>query len=202
MMKSLYYLSQLIFILSLSACGGFSAHKSGSATEGSTLEAHQVPSTKVVAVVSQNQILPNFQSCLGLSREQISEPTRLAHKESIESLSPEGEVDKVSAPMLMAVTKITSEICSDLIKVENDQSSNRKYFQNFNLANSDEGSGSVDSSINNLAASCWGRIPTPEELNIINSSILQVDTLANKTNKDAALFICTAVLSSSQAIRF
>ena len=201
MKKLLIYISPWIGFL-LIGCSGF---KSNSSLRGSELEAHEVASSKVVAVISQNQILPNLQTCLGLSREQISNSTRTALQESIEGLAPEGEVDKISAPMLMSITKITAEVCNDLVNAEkaiNESTASRKFFKGFNLANNNPGAGKEEDTVQRFAQACWGRLATEEELKIVKSSLNEVESIANKTNKDSALFICTAVLSSSQAIRF
>ncbi|NQZ19381.1 MAG: hypothetical protein HRT44_09020 [Bdellovibrionales bacterium] len=193
----------LLPFLFLSSCGYFaSIDNSNSISEGSSLAPQEVNSSKVVSVISQNQILPNFKNCLGLERDQISNATRQAHRESIESLAPEGNVNEVSAPMLMAVTKITSELCNDLITAEaaSDQS---RFFPNFNLNdNESTGSGSIETATRNLASACWAREATTEEINLITTSIEGISTLNGNSNKDTALYICTAVLSSSQAIRF
>lgn len=202
-MKNLYQILLSSFFILQSGCGAFQA--SSSFSSFSITEPQQVSNSKVVAVVSQNQILPNLQSCLNLSRDQISNSTRTALNESIEGLAPEGEVDKISAPLLMAVTKVTAEVCSDLINVEkaiDEEKDSRTYFKGFNLLNNEAGNGKEEIAVQKLASSCWGRLATEDEVQLVKESLKDVSSIANKTNKDSALFICTAVLSSSQAIRF
>ncbi|MCB0379312.1 MAG: hypothetical protein KDD33_12535 [Bdellovibrionales bacterium] len=197
-------------VLFLNACGGF---KSLGTNLLESLGEAEVSSTKVVAVVSQNQILTNYQSCLKLPADKISSQSRNALNDSIKSLPPEGEVEAISAPMLMAVTKVVAEVCNDLINYEKTLSTDRTYFKDFNLTGTASGKAvsnasleeetlsSVDLAMIELSRACWGRTMTADELNILRGA-LNKDASLQTANRDAALLSCTAVLASSQAIRF
>lgn len=189
----------------VAGCGDLKGYRYGQDSLGSSgeenLEPQEVPSIKVVAVVSQNQILPNFQNCLKIPREKIRPATRAANKEVAESFAQEGEVEKISAPMLMAVTRVVSEICLDLITHEN-TSTARTYFEGFDLNGTTQGTGDMDGTLRKLASSCWGREITETEKNIVKERMSSNTALNNKTNRDTALFSCTSLLSSSQAIKF
>lgn len=151
---------------------------------------------KVEGIVSQRQLLPNFQKCLDLP--SVSATSRAAFNDSLSNLSQEGKVADLSAPLMMAVTKVTSELCTDRINLEKTQST-RKFFSGYNLGGTVTNSEPFifEKTINTLAVSCLGRALTDAETKIIKDEITE-------TRKDsaAALFVCTAILSSVQAIRY
>lgn len=173
-----------------SSCDG----SGGGPTDGGTFA---IRTQKVEGVISQRQLLPNFQKCLNLQASQISATSKAAYKESIPSLSLEGQAKDVSAPMLMAITKVASEMCLDLINVEKN-STNRKYFPGFTLGGSTANtqSFSLSSTLNTLGNACWGRNLTSAEASIISTE------LGTRKDLAGALFACTAILSSAQAIRY
>ena len=194
-----------IIFIAISGCGKMYSQKRDFSS-GGPANLLSVAKTKVVAVISKHQLLPNYQRCLNkLPSSAITDNTRSALNDALPSLAAEGESSEISAPMLMAITQVASEVCEDLVDFENDQA-NRKYFANFDLANTDSSASAsadqaVSTTIRTLTSSCWGRDATAEEVAKIQNG-LQKTSLNNKLNRSSALFVCTAVLSASAAIKF
>ena len=151
---------------------------------------------KVEGIVNQRQLLPHFQKCLNLTNSQVSATTKTTYKEAIGSLSLDGNAADLSAPMLMSITKVASEMCRDLINAET-SSNSRTYFPGFTLGSfSNTQAFDLAKTLNTLAIACWGRELSSKEKTIIT------DEIKTSKNQNAALFACTAVLSSAQALRF
>jgi len=198
------FLLVVTLAFALTACGGpgsssknFSRTPSSGCTGAGCEEVTPARKQKVEAVISQRQVLPNFQKCLGLQNNQVSANTKTAYRESISSLSLDGMAEDVSAPMFMGITKVVSELCMDVINVEKN-SVNRRFFQGFTLGGSTANSQTFNmpSTLSTLANACWGRNITNEEVNIV------LTQLGSGKDLPAALFACTALLSSTAAIRY
>ena len=193
---------RLITILVLSAAL-FGCSKMGNNGGGGSNSALSLTpaARKVVAVVSRTQLLPNYLSCTGLPAENVSNATREEVTNAASKMAEEGNVDKISAPMAMAFVKVGAEVCNDLISYEADQDT-RKFFMGFNIGGQgDNATADMSTSIRSLASACWGRAPNSTEVNMIINNINST-ALANDTNRNAALYICTAVLGSSAAVKF
>ncbi|MBY0314547.1 MAG: hypothetical protein K2Q26_03445 [Bdellovibrionales bacterium] len=160
-----------------------------------------IKSSKVVQIASHRQILPSLINCLNLEDSALRPATRQAARESASTLSLDGDASKISAPMMMALVKITGEVCVDLINQELAQTSSRKFFPGFELgtpANSQ--SYDLNTSIHRLATSCWGHEPSPSENDEIIKALTE-SNLINAKNRATALFLCTMMLGSGETFR-
>lgn len=161
----------------------------------------QAKPQKIEAVMTHRQIMPSFQKCLNLTDAQISAAAKTAFAESLNTFSLNGAAKDLSAPMMMALMTVSSEMCLSRINVEATMTTGRIYFPGFTLST---GAGSVNNTqtynlnktIEDLAKSCWGRAIKPAELSLINKHI------GGQRTRSAALYACSAVLSSTQAVRF
>lgn len=177
-----------------------SLNQLGSVTDPDTGDTLKVVPTKVESVISQRHFLPSFQKCLGLTDAQISARTKAAMNESISSLSLDGNVSTLSAPMMMSVVKIAGELCQDIVNLEINNNQ-RKYFPGFNLGGSTNSqSFNLSTTLQKFASSCWGRAATSDEIAVIVKNMTAVNLNVSK-DKNAALFACTSALASSQTIR-
>lgn len=167
-------------------------------TDCTTTDCFAVKTQKMEGIISHRQFLPNFSKCLNLPRTQFSAATNTAMAESLNTFSLEGNVKDLSAPMLMAATKVVGEICRDLINYEkaNPTNSNRTFFQGYNLGVTNSQTYDFVKTAKAFADACWRRSATDAEIAVVN------DALTTKTKDTAeALFVCTAMLSSAQALR-
>lgn len=166
----------------------------------------KVVATKADAIISQRQVLPNFKSCLQLPEDKITNDTKLALSNAMSSFSLTGSAQTITAPMLMAFVKIAGELCDDVVGHELN-SNQRRFFLGFNIGGTANTQPfNMMTTIQKFATSCWGRSATTDEANIIINSLTSAgyynaSTLAASTSKNTAIYLCTAMLSSSQAIK-
>jgi len=185
-------------LITLAGCGG---QKAATGDGGNVSSRSLSPTRKVVAVVSRTQLLPNYLACTGLPADSVSNDTRNEVNDALGKMAEEGNVNDVSAPMMMAFVKVGAEVCSDLIDYEQGLES-RKFFGGFNLNDSTAGQDfNLGRTVRSLASSCWGRAPTDAEVNLVSSNVAQT-ALADNQGSDLALYACTAILGSSAAVKF
>lgn len=194
----------LFFALFLSACGNLESRKttySGTkeCVDDNCTSMFDVSVRKADRVINQRQLLPNIRKCLGLTANQVSNTTINAHAAAVPSLSKDGEVKEVSSAMLMAITKVSSEACMDLINLEKNNSQ-RSYFMGYNLGGTGDAAQSLNTerTLKKFAASCWGREITTSERQLLQEKI----SSNFQTATQGALLLCTTILSSTDAIRY
>lgn len=155
---------------------------------------------KVLGISSHRQVLPSYMSCLGLQDQQIASQTRSASRELASTLSVDGSATSINAPMMMAIAKIAGEVCRDLIAAEKAKTQ-RKFFPGFDFeAPANSQTYDLESTIQTFANACWSRGATEEESMEINKALKDVG-LFDKKNGHAALFICTTMIASGEAVR-
>lgn len=164
----------------------------------SSTDIQVIPGAKTVSFVGAGQLLNHLSNCIGLSVP--SDATQTVYNEKKGSLSTYGTANSITPPMMMAITSIAGEICSDVIDQE--IVAGARVFVGINLQASTLPSNSqLSTAISNLALSCWRGKETNEERNLlidsVNSSVAVGE--ANAARK-AALILCTAMLSSVNAL--
>ena len=200
------FVSRILLLLPLVACGpGFEADKNANkrfdCTNSSCNELFEVKPDKQESIVSHRQIIPSYSSCLGLAESEVSARTKTTVSSLKETLSKNGDINGISAPMMMGLITVVGDFCTDLMDKEK-SSSVRKYFLGFNLGGTANGQNyDASQTVQTLAQSCWGRAARTDEINIVNSA-MQKAGLSTTKDRKAALFLCTTVLSSSDAVRF
>lgn len=159
---------------------------------------YKASTNKVEAVTSQRQFFPSIKKCLGLADSEVSSASQTAFTQASPSLPPTGNVQDLSAPMMMSVLKVAGELCNDLIKKEKNLSQ-KTFFTDFNLSGSTPNSSpNLSSTVQVFANRCWGRAATTDEVSIITKSMATL----NLTNSSAAaLYLCSAAIGSIQPLR-
>lgn len=159
----------------------------------------------VTGIAKQSQIFPALQSCLALPDSAVSAQTKSVYQTIKSNFSAEGNLNDVNAPMLMALTQLAGEFCSDTIKFEVTGSS-RNFFGRFDIypatgpvtvtgGDQQVEKPSIEATISKLAKSCWGREPMKFEVETIRESFAK-SSVGSNNDKASALFLCTLTLST------
>lgn len=194
----------LALLLVLVGCGNMENRKTNysgttECVDDNCTSVFDVNIRKADRVINQRQIIPNYRKCLSLSTSQVSSDTVNAHSEVTTSLSKDGEVKEISSAMMISITKVASQICTDLINYEK-TSLNRNYFMGYTLGGTGDSAQtfSLDKMLSKFANNCWGRDVTTTERQFFDEKI------NNDFGKNAkgALMLCTTILSSADAIRY
>jgi hypothetical protein len=157
-----------------------------------------IPGAKTASVVGASEVLKQLTNCVGL--ETYSDATKKVYDDKKGSISTYGAANSITPPMMMAITSIAGEVCADLIDKEVAQGP--RIFTGINLSASTLPSDSqLGNAISNLALSCWRGNESADEkaqlLAMVNQSVASNEANASKK---AALMICTAMLSSLDAL--
>jgi len=168
-----------------------------SAAESTDIEV--IPGAPTVSIVNTKQIVEQLSSCVGL--ETVSESTLAMYEQKKGAVSITGVANTVTAPMTLAILSVAGEVCNDLITKEVMQS---RFFTSWNLAGNNIPSDSVIAdSLTKFALSCWQKKESIDEqkalLEMISTSIVNGE---DKAARKSALMLCTAVLSSLDAITY
>jgi hypothetical protein len=148
-----------------------------------------------VSTVYAKQFLDNMVSCTGLGIE--SARTRGEWNNRRGSLSEFGYATDVTPPMLMSIAAVAGEVCSDLIVKESAPGATPIIFDNFNLKGMTSAN-EVEGSIQRIALSCWHRRASDSEVSLVRDMV--ADTAQNMNGEQAALLLCTTMLSSYKSI--
>ena len=158
-----------------------------------------IAGARTVSVAASSQIVDHLSACSGLALP--SDKTLAVYALKKGAISTYGSAKSITGPMMMAITSIAGEICNDLIL--QDISLGARLFTGFALAgNVVPNNSQITDSITKFAVSCWQRnVSDPERL--ILTDMVQTSVGVNETlaGRKAALLICTAMLSSLNAIK-
>lgn len=161
-----------------------------------------IPGAKTASVVYAKQALDQLTSCAGVRKP--SDDTIRMYNSKEGSISAVGDFNSVTAPMLVAVTNISGEICDDLIDQEvADQAGGRspRIFQGFNMTSTALPSqADVDQAIARLAQSCWQKQESVAERDQIRDMLTSIPAGSTLAQRRQALLLCTAVLSSLKSL--
>ncbi len=157
-----------------------------------------IPGAKTVSFVGSGQLLSHLSNCIGLSVP--SDATMTVYNEKKGSISTYGAANTITPPMMMAITSIAGEICSDL--VDQEIASGGRIFSGINLADSAlPNNAQLQNAISNIALSCWRGNETNEERNILLDSVIQsVGSSEANAARKSALMLCTSMLASVNAL--
>lgn len=188
-------------------CAGFKGESAGLASLGQCAgnegaqDINVVQGTRIVSLVYGQAVLDNMLSCTGLGTPSAVTQQEWETRQGV--FSDYGFASEVSAPMMLAIAALSARVCQDIIDKEApDVGANRFIFTDYDLAgNAAAPSGpQIDSVIDRLAVGCWQRNPASQERTAIHSYAGQVAQSAATAGRDAAIAICTAMLSSLSAI--
>jgi hypothetical protein len=161
----------------------------------------EVVDQKVVGVTnSQNAML----SMLEQAGVTPSQNTRTRFASQASKITETGAADTITAPMWVAITTLSSEVCNDLYNAERVQPmADRRIFntidftKGYNMVSAE----AKEEVIRRMARSFWARNESGQEKILIRSTVDEV--FAGKTTtadtQKAAMFLCTAMMSSLKA---
>ncbi|MEK6772311.1 MAG: hypothetical protein AABY64_00090 [Bdellovibrionota bacterium] len=157
-----------------------------------------IPGAKTVSFVSSGQLLNHLSNCIGLAVP--SDSTQTVYDEKKGSISTYGTANSITPPMMMAITSIAGEVCSDLIDQE--IASGNRIFNGINLqAAMIPSSAQLSDAISNIALSCWRGNESNEERTILLDNVFQaIGASEANASRKAALMLCTSMLSSVNAL--
>lgn len=194
----------IVLALAASSCGNLEGRKttySGTreCVDDKCTSMFDVEVKKADRLMNQRQLVPNLRKCLGLSAGQLHDDTKAAYMTSVPSLSKDGDMKELSSAMVMAVTKVASELCMDLIRAERN-TSNRNYFMGYTLSGTGDSAQSFDATatLRKFGTACWGREVTTSERQFLTQKI----TVDFGKTTEGALLLCTTILSSAETIRY
>jgi len=144
-------------------------------------------------VAKQSQVFAAFKSCLGLPDAAVSAQTKSIFQTIKMNFSAEGSVNDVNSPMMMAQTQLAGEFCNDLHAHEHAATGKKVFFDQFNVP------GTLNATINRFAKACWGREPMSFETVKI-AELFTNSSVGTRTDKGAALFLCSLTLSSPDVL--
>jgi hypothetical protein len=165
-----------------------------------------IPGAKTASVVYAKQALDQLTSCAGV--RLASDDTIRMYNTKEGSISAYGDFGSVTAPMLVALTNISGEVCDDLIDQEvrddaatNDNGRVARMFIGFNMSSTATPSQSaINDAIARLAQSCWHKQETAQERTQILDLIATIPNGSALASRRQALLICTAMLSSLNSL--
>lgn len=150
------------------------------------------PDAETLSMVYNKQVLDHLVSCAGVGIP--SDETLATWTSKRGAVSIDGTVLTITAPMLMAVTTISGDVCRDLITQEK---TSPRLFNNVNWsATALPSDTALRDSIRGLALSCWQRPEEDLEQQIVMDAVRSEFTTGTINVSDAYLFLCTSMLSS------
>jgi hypothetical protein len=158
------------------------------------------PGERTVAILYGNQLLDSFVACTGIGRPSARTADEFERRQ--QSFSEYGLLIDFSGAMLMGVTAVAAEVCRDALDREMNMAINdsgRVLFRGVDLARTGLNRAEAESISRAVAYSCWQKIPTSEELDLVSASAQELSRL-QLNSEQGALGICTALLSSLSAI--
>lgn len=199
-------LASCLVVVGFQNCAPFEVSSSSSLNSFSECQTGicEVLDLKTVAIDSSETVLTSMLHLAGVNSP--SDTTLNTYAAQSTKIPEIGKVDQITAPMWVALTTISSEVCSDLLNQETAQNAQRAIFANVDFA---RGPASVtpliqDDVIRRMARSFWSRNETTQEKMMIASGVSEafagLSTAADTRNQ--MLFTCIAMLGSLDAHKF
>lgn len=167
--------------------------------------------TKPVTVSYSENLLVSMQQQTGL--QTLSARSITAANSAVQKVSETGKAESVNAPMWIAVTNLSSEVCVDLIAAEKaiTTPASRRFFGQIDFTKGPTAitDAAKDDMIRRMARNFWSRNETVAEKIAIKSTLdaaMALPALSGQSTTaetdNALMFTCTAVLSALDSIRF
>lgn len=154
------------------------------------------PNRPTLSLIYSKQVLDHYVSCTGIGTPSDSTLSTWESKRG--TVSADGSVLTITAPMFMATTTIVGDICQDLIEKDK---INPRMFISVDWSSPNLASDSVlQDAIRGLSLSCWQRSEEDAERQIILDSVKSEFGMSPTNNNNALLFLCTSILSSIDAM--
>ena len=160
----------------------------------------QLVAIETVRVVHKQEYLAGVHSILDLP---YSTPVYTSYTSLGANLSEDGAVDSVTAPMMNSLLSLNGTACNEQIRLEKAQAAAaRKIFKGFDFTKSPVAQTATASAdlIRTLARRAWLRDETPAERTAILEAAKLFDTSVVADTERKALFICSALLTSLDAV--
>ncbi len=174
---------------------GTSSGSSSSSSNSASVDqnGYQIdPNAQTLSLIYNKQVLDHLVSCSGVGVP--SDETQATWSSKRGAVSIDGTVLTITAPMLMAVTTISGDVCRDLI---NQEKTTPRIFNNVNWSGTVLPSDTaLRDSIRGLALSCWQRPEEDLEQQVIMDAVKSEFSTGTIDVTDAYLFLCTSMLSS------
>lgn len=165
-----------------------------------------IPATKTAGIPILSQAYSSLTASLQVATPSAASKTEF--EKQLGNLSDTGRANTIGASFAVAYETLGAQLCLDRIAVELPAGAQKDLFGPLNLAAAPANNvndANLSTVINRLARALWQRNETDAErtilLTAVNSSM--ADDAANNANKvqEAALFLCTAMLSSSAGMQ-
>lgn len=201
-----------IVVLQGQACSPMqsAANSSLSSTSGSNTGVSEMPgvplpeselkSRETMRMVHSRELLTSTMSILN---QPYSNATYTIFSQVGSNLSDDGYTDGVSAPMMNSLLSINGTACSSAIANEkNLPDDQRVIFKGFvfTKAPTAQSASATTDLVRVLARRAWLRSETPTELAMIVNDAKVFDTAVVDDTTKKALFICSAMLTSLEAV--
>lgn len=164
------------------------------------LPVDQLAPIETVRVVHKNEFMGSVSSILDFN---YSASLWTSFTSLGANLSEDGYVDSVTAPMMNSILSLNGSACSEQLKAERAMAAaNRKIFKGFDFtrAPSAQTATAYTDLIRLLSRRAWLRDETASERTAIVDAARTFDTATVADTENKALFICSAILTSLDAI--
>ncbi len=157
-----------------------------------------IPDVKTVSLVYANQVLNHLSACAGVAKP--SDQTIQVYEQKRGAISVYGTANTITSPMMMAVTTVAGEVCNDLINQE--IATGGRIFKDMTLtSNARPTTALLGDAVSRLALSCWERLESSSERQRLVAMIEgNIGVNENASARKSALMVCTAMLSSLDAL--
>ncbi len=203
---SRFLLASCLVVVGFQNCAPFEVSTSSSLNSFSECRTGicEVLDLKTVAIDSSETVLTSMLHLAGVSTPSTT--TLNTYAAQATKIPETGKVDQVTAPMWVALTTVSSEVCSDLLNQETAANAQRAIFANVDFS---RGPASVTPAIQadvirRMARSFWSRNETTQEKIMIESGVTEAfggSSTAGDT-RNQMLFTCIAMLGSLDAHKF
>lgn len=165
-----------------------------------------IPATKTAGIPILSQAYSSLAASLQVATPSAASKTEF--EKQLGNLSDTGRGNTVGASLAVAFSTLGAQLCLDRIALELPAAAQKDLFGPLNLAAAPANNvndANLTTVINRLARSLWQRNETDAERTILLSAVTSsmADDATNNANKvqEAALFLCTAMLSSSAGLQ-
>lgn len=202
MIKRLLLIS---FSMIFSACGNMTSLETTSSSQVAYLcnnctETHKkIEQSSPTRIVDQNSALQNYRSCLGV--EKLDSRTVSLYNQIKNNLSYDGNPESINNTVVISNIKTAIVACSALIEQERN-GLERKIFVGFGLNPGDSQQNvDIEIPIKKISSQCWGREINHQELEILRKQMDLLFRGFRRASLESALYICTTLLSTPEAMK-
>ncbi|MCB0377781.1 MAG: hypothetical protein KDD33_04750 [Bdellovibrionales bacterium] len=192
----------LVF-LSLASCAPMESNENrGLASEGLCTNCSKslgkVEESSPTQILNQTRTLQSYRTCLGA--KTLDETSVTKYNTIKSNLSYGGEASSINNTVVFTNVKAAVVSCHAAIEYAK-RTNDRTVFMGFSLDNVGFGNPDQEGTIQKIAQNCWGRKATQQEIDFILNKSNQIFIGGQRASRDAAMFICIAMLSTPDAMK-